>query len=259
MAHATSKCRGHGEDQVYWDASRKRSIGRQTLASARVRNKSVWSTDDVCGGIRCSRKSGLYRPSSSPEHEADIVGGFWHETDLALQFEHVTAGQRGGLPSALAQQCGPVTGDPEHVDLRGLVPPPTADDHIAGQPAVPGEQHGVLPACVLEYPRKVLLQARGRALTDGRALPAFNEIHIVAEDAEPEGQVGIGDLIQRIRCGAPDGDDSTHVTGPPQALQRVVNPLLRTPCDIRGLSFWTFRRENCLVSVDAADSHCTCR
>jgi hypothetical protein len=43
MAHATSKRRGHGEDAIYWDASRKRYIGAVDLglspAGTRIRKK----------------------------------------------------------------------------------------------------------------------------------------------------------------------------------------------------------------------------
>jgi hypothetical protein len=39
---------------------------------------------------------------------------------------------------------------------------------------------------------------------DGVTLPAFNEVHIIAENAEPEGQVGICDLVQRVRGDASD-------------------------------------------------------
>ena len=49
------------------------------------------------------------------------------------------------------------------------------------------------------YPGHVLVKARGGPLADGRPLPAFDEVHVIAEHAEPEGQVGIGDLVQGSR------------------------------------------------------------
>jgi hypothetical protein len=43
MTHATSKHRGHGEDAIYWDASRNRYIGAVDLgltpAGTRIRKK----------------------------------------------------------------------------------------------------------------------------------------------------------------------------------------------------------------------------
>jgi hypothetical protein len=43
MTHATSKRRGHGEDSIYWDASRNRYIGEVDLgfspAGTRIRKK----------------------------------------------------------------------------------------------------------------------------------------------------------------------------------------------------------------------------
>ena len=43
MTHATSKRRGHGEDSIYWDESRKRYIGAVDLgfspAGTRIRKK----------------------------------------------------------------------------------------------------------------------------------------------------------------------------------------------------------------------------
>jgi hypothetical protein len=43
MTHATSRRRGHGEDAIYWDASRNRYIGAVDLglspAGARIRKK----------------------------------------------------------------------------------------------------------------------------------------------------------------------------------------------------------------------------
>jgi len=55
------------------------------LAGATKELKSqIDHPDDVCGGIRRSRKSRLNRSGSSPEQQPDIVGGFRHETDLAL-------------------------------------------------------------------------------------------------------------------------------------------------------------------------------
>ena len=56
--------------------------------------------------------------------------------------------------------------------------------------AVPDEQRGVRPASALEYSPQVLVKARGRALADSRALSSFDQVDVVAEHAEPEGQVG---------------------------------------------------------------------
>jgi hypothetical protein len=97
--------------------------------------------------------------------------------------------------------------------------------------AVPDEQRGVRPASALEYSPQVLVKARGRALADSRALSSFDQVDVVAEHAEPEGQVGVGNLVQGVPSGAPDRDGATHVPGPPQAFQRVVNPLLRPSGD----------------------------
>jgi hypothetical protein len=65
----------------------------------------------------------------------------------------------------------------------------------------------VVTTRALEYPCHVLVKARGRPLADGRPLPSFNEVHVIAEHTELEGQVGVGDLIQGVR-----GDASRQAT-----------------------------------------------
>ena len=51
----------------------------------------------------------------------------------------------------------------------------------------------MFPACAFKHSPDVLLEALLGPALDGVALAALDKVHVVTEDAEPEGQIRIGD------------------------------------------------------------------
>ena len=88
-------------------------------------------------------------------------------------------------------------------------------------------------ACTLKHSSDVLLKARLSPPPHGAALAAFDKVNVVAEHAEPEGQVGVGDFVERVGRGVANGDHPSHVAGSPQPFQGVVDALLGASCDAR--------------------------
>jgi len=102
------------------------------------------------------------------------------------------------LPEAFAEQRGLIADHAEYVHLGYLVPPPPADDHFRGKFPVTHEPRGMFPACAFKHSPDVLLQALLGPALDGVALAALDKVHVITEDAEPEGKIRIGDLVQRV-------------------------------------------------------------
>jgi hypothetical protein len=88
------------------------------------------------------------------------------------------------------------------------------------------EPRCVVPACAFEDPADVLLQALLGPVPHGVSLSALDKVDVITQDAEPEGEIRVGDLVERIGRGVAQRDDALNIAGSPQPLQRIVDALL---------------------------------
>jgi integrase len=113
MTHATSKRRGHGEDSIYWDASRNRYIGAVDLgfstAGARIRKKVSGKTKvEVRDKLKELHKEGDVGLRPRRRYTAGDALEDWlaHGTD-GLSARTMTL-YRGTIVKALNEQLGGV-------------------------------------------------------------------------------------------------------------------------------------------------------
>jgi hypothetical protein len=111
MTHATSKRRGHGEDSIYWDASRNRYIGAVDLgfstAGARIRKKVSGKTKvEVRDKLKELHKEGDVGLRPRRRYTAGDALEDWlaHGTD-GLSARTMTL-YRGTIVKALNEQLG---------------------------------------------------------------------------------------------------------------------------------------------------------
>lgn len=154
--------------------------------------------------------------------------------ELPVQRMDVTRRQLAWLPAGFTYQSGAPIESAQNVHLRDLVPPPSPHGERLRKLASRDKSYDVVTRRLLEHPADVSLPATFDLPLHGATLVALNEIRVVAEDRKPEGEVGIGDLVQRIRGRrSAVRTHRSHVSRLAEPVEGVVDPLLRTACDAR--------------------------